>query len=89
MGRVLRLVYAQIGAWEGPGWVPGIALPGTHPGIPHPHYPGYTPHLHRTPGSDVRTASGDQIVPWGSNPSANSLNVSISQGSKGLPRYIT
>ena len=36
-----------MGPWDGPGWVPVLALPGTHPATHRPHYPGYTPPLPR------------------------------------------
>ena len=60
----------------GLGWVgTGIALP-THPAIPLPGYtlpPGQA-------GPRVYTGVGPGvIVPWGSNPSANSLKAHYSQ----------
>ena len=41
------------GSWDGPGLVPGIALPGTHP----PPHPGYTPRCRRRPDPHVSTAA--------------------------------
>ena len=51
MGRALSLKYTKYGVLGGSLVVPGIALPATHPGPPHP---GYTP---ATPSSAAPSAT--------------------------------
>ena len=73
VGRALRLVYAQIWVLEH-GWVgTGIALL-VPTRLPSSHYPGYTPVLALGALAVPHgAAAGSTIVPWGSNPSDNSL----------------
>ena len=77
LGRALRLNMMKYGSQGWSWWVPGIALPvptrPTHTPVHPSPYPGYTP-PHHAGSQDARTmVPPRRIVPWGSNPSDNSL----------------